>query len=105
LSGGERGRLALALLARQGANFLLLDEPTNHLDLPAQEVLQTVLEQYEGTILLISHDRYLINQLATEIWELRDGYLHSFAGSYQEFVTQGEGKEQPLRVTSDQVLA
>jgi ATP-binding cassette subfamily F protein 3 len=85
LSGGERGRLALALLARQGANFLLLDEPTNHLDLPAQEVLQTMLDQYEGTILLVSHDRYLVAQLATEIWELSDGYLRVFAGGYQEF--------------------
>lgn len=86
LSGGERGRLALAILALQGANFLLLDEPTNHLDLPAQEVLQTVLDQYEGTILLISHDRYLVNHLATEIWELRDGCLNIFAGEYQEFL-------------------
>jgi ATP-binding cassette subfamily F protein 3 len=90
LSGGERGRLALAILALQGANFLLLDEPTNHLDLPAQEVLQTVLDQYEGTILLISHDRYLVAQLATEIWDLRDGYLNVFAGSYHDFVTQDE---------------
>ncbi|MEZ4733435.1 MAG: ABC-F family ATP-binding cassette domain-containing protein [Caldilineaceae bacterium] len=98
LSGGERGRLALALLARQGANLLLLDEPTNHLDLPAQEVLQTVLEQYDGTILLISHDRYLINQLATEIWELRDGVLTVFAGGYQDFVAQGmsEGEHRLL---------
>ncbi|CAN5503842.1 ABC-F family ATP-binding cassette domain-containing protein [soil metagenome] len=88
LSGGERGRLALAKLSLQGANFLLLDEPTNHLDLPAQEVLQAVLDQYEGTILLISHDRYLITQLATEIWDLRDGYLNIFAGNYEDFVTQ-----------------
>ena len=88
LSGGERGRLALAILALQGANFLLLDEPTNHLDLPAQEVLQTVLDQYDGTILLISHDRYLVSELATEIWSLQDGYLNIFSGSYQEFVAQ-----------------
>jgi len=90
LSGGERGRLALAILALQGANFLLLDEPTNHLDLPAQEVLQTILDQYEGTILLISHDRYLVAHLATEIWSLRDGQLQTFAGSYDEFVAQDE---------------
>ena len=95
LSGGERGRLALAILARQGANFLLLDEPTNHLDLPAQEVLGAVLDEYEGTILLISHDRYLINQLATQIWDLRDGCLNIFDGTYQEFIAQGVSKEQP----------
>ena len=86
LSGGERGRLALALLALQGANFLLLDEPTNHLDLPAQEVLQTVLEEFDGTILLISHDRYLVKQLASEIWNLRDGALNVFHGGFEEFV-------------------
>jgi len=70
LSGGERGRLALAKLALQQTNFLLLDEPTNHLDIPAQEVLQAVLDNYEGTILLVSHDRYLIDALATQIWEI-----------------------------------
>ena len=71
LSGGERGRLALAKLALQQTNFLLLDEPTNHLDIPAQEVLQSVLDNYEGTILLVSHDRYLIDALATQIWEIQ----------------------------------
>jgi ATP-binding cassette subfamily F protein 3 len=90
LSGGERGRLALALLALEGANFLLLDEPTNHLDIPAQEVLQEVLEQFDGTILLVSHDRYLIDRLATQIWELRDARLHVFAGPYAEFVAARE---------------
>jgi len=90
LSGGERGRLALALLALEGANFLLLDEPTNHLDIPAQEVLQCVLEQFEGTILLVSHDRYLVDRLATQIWELRDGRLHVFGGPYQEYLAARE---------------
>src|SRR5690606_35827804 len=79
LSGGERGRLALALLSLEDANFLLLDEPTNHLDIPAQEVLQAVLEQFAGTILLVSHDRYLVNRLATQIWELHDDGLTVFA--------------------------
>ena len=86
LSGGERGRLALAMLALEGANFLLLDEPTNHLDIPAQEVLQAVLENFEGTTLLVSHDRYLIDRLATQIWELRNGKMHVFHGSYSEFM-------------------
>jgi ATP-binding cassette, subfamily F, member 3 len=86
LSGGERARLALAILALDGANFLVLDEPTNHLDIPAQEALQEVLEEYTGTILLVSHDRYLIDKLATQVWELRSGKLTVFKGSYREFV-------------------
>jgi ATP-binding cassette, subfamily F, member 3 len=90
LSGGERGRLALAILAQEGANFLLLDEPTNHLDIPAQETLQEVLEQFDGTILLVSHDRYLVDRLASQIWELRDGRLHVFNGSYQELLAERE---------------
>jgi ATP-binding cassette subfamily F protein 3 len=90
LSGGERGRLALAKLALQGANLLLLDEPTNHLDIPAQEVLEAVLADYEGTILLISHDRYLIDALATQIWSLQDGRLTAFNGGYAEWAAQQE---------------
>ncbi len=86
LSGGERARLALALLALEGANFLLLDEPTNHLDIPAREALQEVLERFPGTILLVSHDRYLINRLATQIWDIREKKLVIFKGSYQEYV-------------------
>ena len=70
LSGGERGRLALAKLALQDTNLLLLDEPTNHLDIPSQEVLEAVLDNYAGTILLVTHDRYLIDALGTQIWEI-----------------------------------
>jgi len=70
LSGGERGRLALAKLALQDTNLLLLDEPTNHLDIPSQEILQAVLDEYPGTILLVTHDRYLVDALATQIWEV-----------------------------------
>ncbi len=97
LSGGERARLALAILALRGANFLLLDEPTNHLDLPARETLQQVLQEYPGTILLVSHDRYLIDQLASQIWELRDGFLHVFDGTYREFVLRRAGTSQQAR--------
>jgi ATP-binding cassette subfamily F protein 3 len=85
LSGGERARLALAILSLDGANFLMLDEPTNHLDVPAREALQEVLENFHGTILLVSHDRYLINQLATQIWDLRDNRLEVFNGTYREY--------------------
>ena len=86
LSGGERGRLALAILALDGANFLLLDEPTNHLDISAQEVLQELLQNFPGTILLVSHDRFLVDRLATQIWELRGGRLNTFNGTYRQFV-------------------
>jgi ATP-binding cassette, subfamily F, member 3 len=92
LSGGERGRLALAILALQGANLLLLDEPTNHLDIPAQEVLQTVLENYDGTIILVTHDRYLLDKLANQIWDLYDEHLHVFKGTYQKYLTKLEAE-------------
>ncbi|MBZ0276718.1 MAG: ATP-binding cassette domain-containing protein, partial [Anaerolineae bacterium] len=85
LSGGERGRVALAKLALSGANFLLLDEPTNHLDIESQEILQDVLADYDGTILLVSHDRYLIDALATQIWSAEPGKLTVFNGNYREF--------------------
>jgi ATP-binding cassette, subfamily F, member 3 len=86
LSGGERGRLALAKLALQDTNFLLLDEPTNHLDIPSQEVLQLVLDAYKGTILLVTHDRYLVDALATQIWEIDpdESHLTVFNGTYSE---------------------
>lgn len=97
LSGGERGRLALALLALADANFLLLDEPTNHLDIPAQETLQETLEQYAGTILMVSHDRYLINRLATQIWEVRDGRLRIYAGGYQAYLAVRQQEAEAAR--------
>jgi ATP-binding cassette subfamily F protein 3 len=98
LSGGERARLALSILALDGANLLLLDEPTNHLDIPAREALQEVLESYNGTILLVSHDRYLINRLATQIWELRENRLQVFQGPYREFVLRKAVKTSPTQV-------
>lgn len=87
LSGGERGRLALACLALTGSNLLLLDEPTNHLDLPSQEVLQSILADFQGTILLVSHDRYLIDALSTQIWEVfpEEKQLQVFQGTYSEY--------------------
>ncbi len=85
LSGGERGRFALMVLVLQPANFLLLDEPTNHLDIEAQEMLEGALKTFEGTTLLVSHDRYLINQLATQVWEVREGRLHIYPGNYAAY--------------------
>jgi ATP-binding cassette subfamily F protein 3 len=86
LSGGERGRLALAKLALQDTNLLLLDEPTNHLDIPSQEVLEAVLDDYGGTILLVTHDRYLIDALGTQIWEIEpdESQLTIFEGTYSQ---------------------
>jgi ATP-binding cassette subfamily F protein 3 len=86
LSGGERGRVALAKLALSGANLLLLDEPTNHLDIESQEILQNVLANFDGTILLVSHDRYLIDALATQIWAAAPGALQVFEGNYKDYV-------------------
>ncbi len=86
LSGGERGRLALALLALEGANFLLLDEPTNHLDIPSQEILEAVLSGFDGTLLLVSHDRYLVDRLATEVWALEGGRLRVHPDGYQGYL-------------------
>jgi ATP-binding cassette subfamily F protein 3 len=106
LSGGERGRLALAKLALSDANLLMLDEPTNHLDLATQEVLQDVLAQYPGTVMLVSHDRYLIDALATQIWELdmQNASLQVFKGAYSEFRQFKEGRLQ-ARETEEVTLA
>ena len=94
LSGGERGRLALAKLSLARANLLLLDEPTNHLDIPAQEILQEVLQDYQGTIILVSHDRYLIDALATQIWDIDEASrsLEFFRGSYSQYRVQREAQ-------------
>ncbi len=95
LSGGERGRLALAKLSLTDANLLLLDEPTNHLDIPSQEILQDVLEEYQGTILLVSHDRYLIDALGTQIWEIEpdEKAMRVFKGSYSQYRAQQEAEK------------
>jgi ATP-binding cassette subfamily F protein 3 len=87
LSGGERSRVALAKLVLQRANFLLLDEPTNHLDIASQEVLESVLDDFAGTILLVTHDRYLVDRLATQLWiiEPDQNELVVFLGSWQEY--------------------
>ncbi|GAB4438790.1 MAG: ABC-F family ATP-binding cassette domain-containing protein [Anaerolineae bacterium] len=95
LSGGERGRVALARLALGGANLLLLDEPTNHLDIPSQEILQAVLADFDGTILLVSHDRYLVDALATQIWALDEGEMVVFEGPYREYVQARAGGQSP----------
>jgi ATP-binding cassette subfamily F protein 3 len=95
LSGGERGRVALAKLALSGANLLLLDEPTNHLDIDSQEILQNVLANFEGTILLVTHDRYLVEALATQIWAANPGQLDVFEGTYREYIAKRDAFATP----------
>src|SRR5512136_950230 len=90
LSGGERGRVALAVLSLEGANVLLLDEPTNHLDLDSQEVLQDALADFDGTLLLVTHDRYLVDALATHVWAIEDNRIAAYEGNYSEFIAQRE---------------
>lgn len=86
LSGGQRTRLKLARLAAGSANLLLLDEPTNHLDLPSREALQEALARFAGTIVFVSHDRYLVEALATQVWALAGGALHVLAGGWESYV-------------------
>jgi ATP-binding cassette subfamily F protein 3 len=85
LSGGERSRLQLALLMLSDANFLLLDEPTNNLDIPSAEVLEEALGEFEGTLLVISHDRYFLDRVVDRIVELDDGALTEFQGGYSDY--------------------
>jgi len=88
LSGGERGRLSLAMLALQGANFLLLDEPTNHLDIQSQELLEQVLRDFEGTIVFVSHNRYFIDAVATQVWAVEGQKLGVHEGNYSAYLDQ-----------------
>ena len=102
LSGGERGRLALAKLSLQDTNLLLLDEPTNHLDIASQEVLQSVLDAYQGTILLVTHDRYLVDALATQVWEINpdESQMTVFNGTYSQM--KEEREKEATRLTIQQ---
>jgi ATP-binding cassette subfamily F protein 3 len=95
LSGGERNRLQLACLMARKVNFLILDEPTNHLDIPAREAIEDALADYDGTLLVVSHDRYFLDKVATRVVEVRDRRLVSFAGSFAEFWAQRRRQLRP----------
>ena len=95
LSGGERGRVSLAKLMLSNANFLILDEPTNHLDITSKEILEQALNDYEGTVLYVSHDRYFVNQTATRILDLYNKQFYSFAGNYDYYLEKKDVVEQP----------
>ena len=86
LSGGERSRLRLCMLMDEKINFLILDEPTNHLDIASREWIEGAVEEYDGVLLFVSHDRYFIDRFATRIWELQDGKIIDFRGNYQEYL-------------------
>ncbi len=91
LSGGERNRYALARMLMMPGNFLLLDEPTNHLDMRAKDVLLTALQEYNGTVVFVSHDRYFIDKLATRVIEVADGNVHVFPGNYEDYLWRKNG--------------
>ena len=106
LSGGERAKLALAVFECENGNVLVLDEPTNHLDLAARESLETALKEFDGTILFVSHDRYFIRALAGKIWEIENGAITQFVGSYDEFTaykTSVKPVEIPIQKTNERV--
>lgn len=98
LSGGEKSRVALAKTLTSDANFLLLDEPTNHLDIQSVNVLIQALQQYEGTFILVSHDRYLVQEVANTIWFIEDGKIKEYPGTYEEYEYWSENiRQQPAR--------
>ncbi|AIF65539.1 multidrug ABC transporter ATP-binding protein [Terribacillus saccharophilus] len=94
LSGGEKARLALAKLMMQKSNLLIMDEPTNHLDLDSKEVLEGALADYPGTILFVSHDRYFMNKVSTQVLEMADKQIISYLGNYDYFIEKKQEKQE-----------
>ena len=87
MSGGEKARLELTKLSFQPINFLILDEPTNHLDIDSREVLESAINEFPGTVLFVSHDRYFINQVATDILDMRKTGIQHYEGDYDDYLT------------------
>src|SRR5436190_9818664 len=100
LSGGERARLALAILMLSRANLLILDEPTNHLDVESIEVLEDAVEEYDGTVILVSHDRALLRALTTRIWILHERRITEFAGGFAEWEEVSAERDHAARVSA-----
>jgi ATP-binding cassette, subfamily F, member 3 len=104
LSGGEKARLALAKMLLRPANLLILDEPTNHLDIPAKEMLEEALQHYDGTVIIVSHDRYFISQVANKIVEIREGEFRVYRGNYHYYldkVAEEKAAVTAARLTAD----
>jgi len=106
LSGGERARVALAMLMLSGANLLILDEPTNHLDVESIEALEDAIEQYDGTVLLVSHDRALLRALTTRLWVLHEKHITDFDGNFAEWEIVSSEREHAaaVRASEDEAL-
>lgn len=100
LSGGEKSRVALAKTLISEANFLMLDEPTNHLDMQSVNILIQALEQYEGTFVVISHDRYFVENVATKIWYIEDYQLKEYPGTYHEYEAWQEKREKDVKASA-----
>lgn len=100
LSGGEKARLALAKMLLQPVNLLILDEPTNHLDIPAKEMLEQALKNWDGTVIIVSHDRYFISQVANKIVEVRDGQLLLFRGDYRYYLDKITEEKEMSRLAA-----
>jgi len=105
LSGGEKARLALAKMLLQPVNLLILDEPTNHLDIPAKENIESALQNYDGSALIVSHDRYFISQVATKIVEISEGELVVYDGDYNYYLNKKEEEAEAVRLAAEKAAA
>jgi len=105
LSGGERARVALAMIVLSGANLLILDEPTNHLDVESIEALEDAIDEFDGTVILVSHDRELLRSLTTRVWVLHNTHIVDFAGSFSEWEQVSEARSQAAAVNASEEVS